>query len=193
MRFYDYNPENAPKLVIKIEAELKNLTQEEKALKAVSEFKYSGNVFNKRYETQLNKYLGDKFGWIELDSTNWKGEDRYGKVYAYMHDEITISEKRYSLNVYFTGYEVRHDYDTKVDSIGEKRGESYNFYSIHNADEITEWALRRLESIEESRDKLKKAKRQVNALIKEHNDIRQKLETFNDKVPYILSDELRIR
>lgn len=193
MRYYDYNPENASELTLKIDAELKNLDAEKTVLEAVKDFTYSGNVFNRRYETQLHKYLGDKFGRVKLDAPNYRGEDSYNKVSAYMHEQSNYDGvKRYTVNVSYTGYKVGRNFETKTAQIVRSHGDKYQIYTAHNAEEVTEQVTKRLESIEETKKTLTETRKNVAKLIAEHNKVRQALEDFNNKIPYTLSEELRI-
>ncbi len=193
MYYYPIESTKIDSFKLKIDAELKNLNTEYKVLDKLKDFEYSGNVFNKRLETQLNKYSKECFGVKKLDEPNYRGETEYNLVNIYMQNEISYSdEKRYSLSINYTGYQLAYNYDNKSSYIAQ-HSERFRIYTFKNMSDYYEAINGRLESIKDSIDKLKTTKKNLTSLVNNYNKITKQVAEYNDKIPYILNDELRIK
>lgn len=153
---------------------------------------YKG-VFNKRFETWINKKASERFGDKTIENWGMNGESKtYPRVNFYMRRDDFMDTVKYEFSFNYEGKTVGYDYDTKTDVLRD-HNENEKLFGIKSAEEIVDWSLRvaanRRENVEKMQDNL----RNLPALEQERIELKLKLEAYNNKISYAISDQMRIK
>lgn len=163
---------------------------------------YNGQL-NKRFETAINKALGDKYGTYEYKYNNEPGTVSFGKpseydktisnITAWLSGETFASERKYwKLGIHYKGTEVGRDYDAKKDIL-TARSQTLEFYSWENIEELAQQLTGKIKYLNIELEKVKDNQKHLSKYAREHNALIEKLNAYNDKISYTIADSYRIK
>lgn len=151
---------------------------------------YGTRPFNKRFETWLNKQSIERFGTHTVE--NWGGA---GEHKEFENVRFGFSKKDwgdgYELNFYYKGQQVRYDYDAKQAFLGDSN-EKEGLVSVKDIAEIVEWSKKCSANRAMEREKAQGNLRYIAKLMAQRDSLKEQISAHNDKISYLLSDELRI-
>lgn len=152
---------------------------------------YGTKPFNKRFETWLNKQSAERFGTHIVE--DWGGA---GKHKEFENVRFGFSKKDwgdgYELNFYYKGQQVRYDYDAKQAFLGDSN-EREGLVSVKDIAEIVDWSKKSSANRAMEREKAQGNLEDIAKLTAERDRLQQQISEHNDRISYLLSDELRIR
>jgi len=152
---------------------------------------YGTKPFNKRFETWLNKQSAERFGTHTVKE--W-GFDKAGKEFENVRFGFHKQSwgDRMELNFYYNGKAVGYDYDAKK-TVMRNSNERETFVSVESVDQIIDYAKKSSANRAMEREKAQGNLRAIAKLSAERDRLKQLISDHNDKISYIISDELRIR
>ena len=152
---------------------------------------YGTKPFNKRFETWLNKQSAERFGTHVIEAWGMNGEDKEFENVRFGFSKRDWSDG-YGLDFYYKGQAVRYDYDAKQAVLGDSN-EREGLVSLKDIAEIVEWSKKCSSNRAMEREKARGNLKNIAKLAAEHDRLKQQISEYNDKISYIISDELRIR
>jgi hypothetical protein len=185
---------NNDKMIMKLDKELYNLNAQNEAIAVILEAitAYGDKTYNKRFATFTNKLLIERFGSKMYERYGRESEE-VGNVYCYLTTDEFI-KKHTRFNMVYKGKEIRSNYtdNDRTEYLGESN-EHELFYGSDTLPELTEALNARVAYNIKNIDKIKGNKKSLNSLIKEHDKVAAIVSEYNDKITYVLSDDLRIK
>lgn len=152
---------------------------------------YGTKPFNKRFETWLNKQSIERFGTHTVENWGGAGEHKEFENVRFGFYKQSWGDK-YELNFYYKGQAVRYDYDAKAAVLGDSN-EKEGLLSVSDIAEIVEWSKKCSSNRAMEREKARGNLVVLPELMEQHKKIKELIESFNDDISYIISDELRIK
>lgn len=178
---------------LKLSAGIFNLGEEVKIYDwlARAAGEYGTKPFNKRFETWLNKQSAEHFGTYTVK--DWGGA---GKHKEFENVRFGFSKKDwgdgYELNFYYKGQQVLRDYEAKQVFLGDTH-EKEGLYTVGDIAEVIDWSKKCSANRAMEREKAQGNLEHIAELTAERDRLRQQISEHNDKISYLLSDELRIK
>lgn len=155
-------------------------------LEAIEE--YGDKVYNKRFATFVNKELIKVFG-SKFYERYGRDDEEVGNAYCYLTKEEFVNTR---FNIVYIGKEIRTDYDNNKLYLGDSNVHEI-YYSADTLSDLKDTLNARIEFTDKLIEKIKLNKKNLKALTKEHDKLVEKVDTFNNKLTYVLSDSLRIK
>lgn len=152
---------------------------------------YGTKPFNKRFETWLNKQSAARFGTHTIENWGIDGEDKEFENVRFGFHKQSWGDG-YELNYYYKGQAVGYDYDAKAPTMRESN-EREGFVAITSVDDIAMWAKRCSQNRTMEREKAQGNLRYIAKLMAQRDRLKQEISEHNDRISYLISDELRIR
>lgn len=180
------------KTELEIEKAIYNHTMEMQVLAicidAIEE--YGDKVYNKRFANFVNKKLIKVFG-SKFYERYGRDDEEVGNAYCYLsHEQFTQRHTRF--HIVYLGKEVRTDYENKTLYLGDTNKHEI-YYSTDTISDLKDTLNARIEYSDSIIEKIKLNRKNLKALTAEHNKLVKMVETFNNKLTYVLGDSLRIK
>jgi hypothetical protein len=123
------------------------------------------------------------------------GEDKeYPRVNFYMHksDYQLTDEAKYELSVNFDGKELGYDYESRSDVLRD-RNQNEKLFGLVGVEDLVTWSNRIVENRREGIEKMQSNLRNLAKLEKERTALKAKIDAYNEKISYAISDTMRIK
>ena len=152
---------------------------------------YGSKPFNKRFETWLNKASAERFGTHTLENWGMNGE-------AKTFENVRFSFRRkdwgdgYELNFYYKGQQVGYDYDAKK-AVMRESNEKDGLVSVGDIAEVIDWSKKCSANRAMEREKAQGNLKYLAKLMAQRDRLKSEISDHNDKISYLISDEMRIR
>lgn len=179
---------------LKLKAQIYNHEQLIEACKFLQTIEYNGQ-FNKRFETYLNEESSKVFGTQTIKGWGMNGEDKvYPKVNFYFRksDFQLTDEPKYELSINYDGQEAGYNYDSKETEL-RKRSQNEKLFGLKDVEEVKMWAGRIVENRTEGIELMQANIKNFAKLEHERLALKVKIEAYNKKISYAVSDEMRIK